>query len=108
MTRNIVSMRDDGRMTFPATARKALHIKGETDFTYEVTEGGLFLRPIINIPREDAWAYTREHRATVEQSRRSPSYTDVSSEDLEALITADNPLALLEDMKARWTRHEHE
>jgi len=101
MSRNIVSMRDDGRMTFPATARKALHIEGETDFTYEVTEGGLFLRPIINIPREDAWAYTPEESAAIERALHSPVVPNVTDADLEAIAAADNPEQAARDLIAQ-------
>lgn len=101
MARNIISMREDGRMTFPATARKALHIEGETDFAYEVTNGGLFLRPILTIPREDAWAYTPEESAAIERALRSPIVPGVTDEDLAIIAAADDPEQAARDLIAR-------
>ena len=66
--KTIVSMNAQGRLTVPAEARKALHVEGETPFEIEVTEHEIILRPAVVIPREDAWAYTPEHIARVEQA----------------------------------------
>ena len=35
----------------------------------EIREGGLLLRPAVLVPREDAWAYTPEHRALLVKAR---------------------------------------
>lgn len=59
-----------GRLTLPAEAREELGIKGETQFQVEVIPGGLVLREAITVPSEDAWAYTHEYRALVDESRR--------------------------------------
>ena len=53
---------------------------------------------------DDSWANTPEFRAAIERARQSPTYTGVTSEDLEALIAADDPLATMEQLKKRWTR----
>jgi phage terminase small subunit len=55
---------------------------------------------------EDSWAYTPEYRAAIERARQSPSYSGVTSEDLEALVAADDPAATMERLKERWTRYE--
>ncbi len=59
-----VMMADNGRMTLPAEARQRLRLRGEAEFEVEVDEAGdaLILRPVIVVLREDAWAYTPEHR----------------------------------------------
>ena len=100
MARNIISMREDGRMTFPAKARKALHIEGETDFSYDITEDGILLRPIVTIPREGVWAYTPEHLASVERARNQPAFT-VSREELAAVIASDDPRTAAQDLIAK-------
>ena len=86
-----VAMSAGGRLTLPAEARDELGIKGETQFQVEVIAGGLVLREAITVPSEDAWAYTPEYRAQVEQARRD--YTEgrtrtMTVEDLEKLIEA--------------------
>jgi hypothetical protein len=60
----------DGRLTIPAEVRAILHIEGEAHWTVEVANGAVVLRPAIVVPREDAWAYTAEHRAKVDRAHR--------------------------------------
>jgi bifunctional DNA-binding transcriptional regulator/antitoxin component of YhaV-PrlF toxin-antitoxin module len=66
----IVSMKADGRLTVPASARRALGLEGETQFQVEVNGDSLVLRPAVVLPREDAWAYTPEHRELLERAHR--------------------------------------
>jgi AbrB family looped-hinge helix DNA binding protein len=61
-----VTMSPNGRMTLPAEVRQRLGLTGETEFDIEVTENGsVTLRPVVVLPRDDAWAYTAEHLAQV-------------------------------------------
>jgi hypothetical protein len=59
------------RIALRSAAVKSLDPKvsrnvGETEFDVEVTErGSVTLRPVVVIPRDDAWAYTAEHLADV-------------------------------------------
>jgi AbrB family looped-hinge helix DNA binding protein len=69
MRSTAVSMNAQGRLTVPAEARKALGLDGETQFQVEISDGGLLLRPAVLIAREDAWAYTPEHRALLARAR---------------------------------------
>jgi AbrB family looped-hinge helix DNA binding protein len=58
-----VTMSANGRLTLPIETRRQLGLSGETEFEVEVVEGqNLTLRPLARVPREDAWAYTAEHR----------------------------------------------
>ena len=68
--RKLVAMKADGRITLPARARRALGVQGETQFEVEVKRDAIVLRPAVVLPREDAWAYTPEHRRLLERSRR--------------------------------------
>jgi bifunctional DNA-binding transcriptional regulator/antitoxin component of YhaV-PrlF toxin-antitoxin module len=53
-------------LTLPAEVRQRLGFDGETEFDVEVTEhGSVTLRPVVVIPRDDAWAYTAKHLAQV-------------------------------------------
>lgn len=60
-----ISMSPTGRLTLPSDARKALGIEGDAEFEIEVDaeKDLLVLRPVLQLRREDAWAYTPEHRA---------------------------------------------
>jgi AbrB family looped-hinge helix DNA binding protein len=61
-----VTMSPSGRMTLPAEVRQKLGLTGETEFDVEVTDhGSVTLRPVVVLPRDDAWAYTAEHLTQV-------------------------------------------
>lgn len=64
-----VAMNAQGRLTVPAEARRALGLVGEAQFQAEVRDDGLLLRPAVLVPREDAWAYTSEHRNLLARAR---------------------------------------
>ena len=93
--KTIVTMTERGRITLPASVRKELHIEGETPFELETSGEEITLRPAILIPREDAWAYTPEHRAAVERALQSPVVSNVNEEDLIAIIEAEDPQAAM-------------
>lgn len=101
-----VKVNRQGRITLPSSIRKELNIEEDATLEVESRDGGIFLRPALIIPREDAWAYTPEYRASVERARNGPAYSGVTSEDLEELITATDPAATIEQLKGRWTRYE--
>lgn len=90
-----------GRITLPRSIRKELHIEEETMLEVEVRDGGIFLQPALIIPREDAWAYTPEHRAAVERARRGPDIPGVTEDDLLAVIDADDQQAAMSALIAR-------
>lgn len=85
-------MSKSGRLTVPADARSALGLDDETEFEVEVDTGGdaLILRPVVILRREDAWAYTSEHRELLERAHadsregRVRELTEQGLLDLEA------------------------
>jgi bifunctional DNA-binding transcriptional regulator/antitoxin component of YhaV-PrlF toxin-antitoxin module len=88
-----ISMSPNGRLTLPSDARRALGIDGETDFEVEVDveKDELILRPVLALRREDAWAYTAEHRARLAQAHadvREGRFRQMSEEDLIAYAEA--------------------
>ena len=59
-------MSPNGRLTLPAEVRQRLGLAEETEFDVEVTDrGSVTLRPVVVLPRDDAWADTAEHLAQV-------------------------------------------
>lgn len=92
MKSTAVSMNAQGRLTVPADARKALGLDGEAQFQAEIRDGGLLLRPAVLIPREDAWAYTPEHRALLAKAREDGAAArtrELTEEQLSELAEAD-------------------
>ena len=67
-----VTMNESGRLTVPADARRQLRLLGEAEFEVEVDEeeDAIILRPVVALRREDAWAYTREHRELLAEAHR--------------------------------------
>lgn len=61
-------MNKQGRITVPASARRALRLGDEVQFEVEVKDDALILRPAFVIPREDAWAYTPDHLASMRRA----------------------------------------
>src|SRR5947209_8064069 len=66
----LVTMNGEGRLTIPASARRELGLEAEAQFQAEVRDGALVLRPAVVIPRDDAWAYTPEHREKLARARQ--------------------------------------
>jgi AbrB family looped-hinge helix DNA binding protein len=65
-----VSMNEQGRITLPAELRRELGLEGISEFEIEVDPetDALILRPAVVLRREDAWAYTPEHRALLKRA----------------------------------------
>lgn len=66
----VVTMTADGRVTIPAAARRVLGVEGETQFEVDVESEAIVLRPAVVMTREDAWAYTPEHRRLLAKAHR--------------------------------------
>ena len=59
---SVVHMNTSGRITIPASTRLALGLVGDAEFETAIEDGTLVLRPVLVLRREDAWAYTPDHR----------------------------------------------
>ena len=56
---------------------------------------------VVSVPREDARAYTAEHRASVARAPASPDIPGVTEADLEAINAVDDPEAAARELIAR-------
>ncbi len=65
----IVKM-SNGRLTLPAELRYILGVTDDQTFEVEAApdQDALILRPATVLRREDAWAYTPEHRQLLERA----------------------------------------
>jgi antitoxin PrlF len=68
MKMKLVTMNSQGRVTVSAQTRKALGLEGESQFIEEIHDGAIVLRPAAVVPKEDAWAYTPEHRTALAEA----------------------------------------
>ncbi len=84
-------MNKTGRITLPASLRKLLRLEGEAEFVVEeLPDGeGFVLRPVVMMLREDAWAYTPEHRARLKEAHedvRAGRVRSVTEAELDLLL----------------------
>ncbi|MCL4434979.1 MAG: AbrB/MazE/SpoVT family DNA-binding domain-containing protein [Actinobacteria bacterium] len=87
-----ITLNENGRITLPAPIRHALGLEGESELTVEVDtdQDAIILRPAVVLRREDAWAYTPEHRALLERAHgdsRAGRVHNLSEDDLRSLGT---------------------
>ncbi|MBI2325516.1 MAG: AbrB/MazE/SpoVT family DNA-binding domain-containing protein [Chloroflexi bacterium] len=68
MSRTLVAVNAQGRVTLPADVRRKLHLAEGSQLEVAVEAGRITLRPAQVIPADDAWAYTPEHRASVRRA----------------------------------------
>ncbi|MCA1667443.1 MAG: type II toxin-antitoxin system PrlF family antitoxin, partial [Thermomicrobia bacterium] len=80
MDQRPITIDKEGVVTLPKAVRVALKITDRAQLTYEVRDGGVFLRPAIIISAEDAWAYTPEESAAIERAPHSPVVPNIGEE----------------------------
>ncbi|MGH8929670.1 MAG: AbrB/MazE/SpoVT family DNA-binding domain-containing protein [Egibacteraceae bacterium] len=87
-----VTMSKAGRLTVPADARRELGLDDETEFEVEVdrAQDALILRPVMALRREDAWAYTPDHRELLRRAH------DDSRQDRVHVLSEQELLELAE------------
>jgi hypothetical protein len=85
---NVNRSTSDADADHSPASRQRLGLDGETEFDVEVTDrGSVTLRPVVVIPRDDAWAYTAEHLAGVAKALadiREGRVRQLSDDDLAA------------------------
>ncbi|MEX2458908.1 MAG: AbrB/MazE/SpoVT family DNA-binding domain-containing protein [Actinomycetota bacterium] len=59
-------------MTLPAEIRREMGLEeeGEFEVDFDASQDALVLRPAVVLRREDAWAYTPEHRDLLARAHR--------------------------------------
>lgn len=68
-----VAVSESGRLTLPIEVRRKLGLEGTTQVEVELDGETIILRPAIVLRREDAWAYTPEHRALLSRAHSDSS-----------------------------------
>lgn len=84
-----VTISKSGRLTLPAEARREIGLEGEMELEVEVDRAGdsIVLRPALVLLREDAWAYTPEHRELLARAHgdsREGRIRKLSEDELKA------------------------
>ncbi|MGH8934016.1 MAG: AbrB/MazE/SpoVT family DNA-binding domain-containing protein [Egibacteraceae bacterium] len=87
-------MNKAGRLTVPADVRRELGLDDETEFEVEVDrqQDALILRPVMVLRREDAWAYTPDHRDLLRRAHEDSRHGRVrvlSEQELRGLAEAE-------------------
>lgn len=68
MSRTLVAVNHQGRLTLPAAVRRQLGISEGTQLEVSVQDHEVTLRPATVIPAEDRWAYTPEAIASLKRA----------------------------------------
>lgn len=86
----VVEINQQGRMTLPVKVREHLGIRGPGQVVLEIEDSAVRLRPGAVIPRDDAWAYTREHLERVRSALAdidNDRVVHLSREDIDAFTS---------------------
>lgn len=54
-----VTISSKGQIAIPKEARESMHIHGGDKLIFEVKDGKIYLEPVINIPRSQAWFWSK-------------------------------------------------
>ncbi|MDO8563272.1 MAG: AbrB/MazE/SpoVT family DNA-binding domain-containing protein [Candidatus Limnocylindria bacterium] len=68
MTRSLVAVNAQGRVTLPADVRRRLHLTAGDQLEVAVADDRITLRPARVLVAEDAWAYTAESLSTIRRA----------------------------------------
>lgn len=60
MKPEISRIKKKGQFTIPAHVRESLHLSENDQLEVTVNDGEIILKPVITIPREQAWYWTNE------------------------------------------------
>jgi AbrB family looped-hinge helix DNA binding protein len=88
----IVHMNPAGRITIPASTRRALNLAAEAELEATVEDGALVLRPVLVLRQEDAWAYTPQHRELLRRAHddsREGRYREMTEEQFLEVADGD-------------------
>jgi hypothetical protein len=70
-----------------------MRLEEEAEFEVEATDdGAMILRPVVVMRREDAWAYTAEHRERLRQAHedsRTGRVRKLSEAELDRLLAGN-------------------
>ena len=84
----MITVSESGRLTLPIEVRRRLGLEGESEVEVEVEGEAIVLRPAVVLRREDAWAYTPEHRALLSRAHadsREGRVLQLTEEELRAV-----------------------
>jgi len=87
-----VTISDSGRLTLPVEVRRKLGLEGESEVEVDTQGDTIILRPAVVLRREDAWAYTSEHRKLLRKAHadsRAGRVSQLGEDDLRSFGTRD-------------------
>ena len=91
MTRTLVAVNRQGRITLPAAIRRRLGILEGTQLEVRADDAEVTLRPTTTIPAEDRWAYTPEALASLKRALADIKAGRVYRLSPEDLLTGNYP-----------------
>lgn len=65
-----VTLSSKGQIAIPKEVRATLHIENGDQLVFNIVEGKIVLEPVINVPRSQAWFWTKEIQSKMEKSEK--------------------------------------
>ena len=76
-----------GQIAIPKEVRDTLHVKAGDQFGFEITEDGkIILEPVVNIPRSQAWFWTKEVQDKIAKAEKNFKGGNYKTYDANKLI----------------------
>lgn len=76
-----------GQIAIPKEVRDILHVKTGDQFVFEITEDGkIVLEPVVNIPRSQAWFWSKEVQAKIARAEKNFKGGAYKSYDIDKLL----------------------
>lgn len=63
-----VTISSKGQISIPKEVRESLHISDGDKLIFNVKDGKILLEPVINIPRSQAWFWSKKWQEQIKQS----------------------------------------
>jgi antitoxin MazE len=90
----ITQMRAKAQLTIPKEIVKALNLKAGDHIDVSVENGSIIIKPVLVIPREQAWLYTEQW-----QSGERKADADIRHGKITKEMDADETRAYLDSLK---------
>ena len=76
-----------GQIAIPKELREVLHIREGDQFAFEITEEGkIIMEPVLNIPRSQAWFWTKEVQGKIAKAEKNFKKGNYKTYDIDKLV----------------------
>lgn len=80
------------QVTIPKEIAKEINLKAGDHIVFEVMNGGIFIKPVVMVPKDQSWFFTKEWQKAereADEDLKTGRYTEAKTVD-EALAHLDS------------------